>query len=257
MKTRHAVEVLPDAESLAPRAAEWLIEQITHAVARRKRAVVALSGGATPKALYELLARSPWAERIDWTTLHLFWGDERFVGADDEARNARMTARALIDHVDIPESHVYPIPDDEHPTPDDLDATMTRARAAAALYMNTLHAFHGGSHIDDAHPFFDVVLLGLGEDGHTASLFPDTPALDEHAHWAVAVRTPNADAPIRITMTYPLLQSTHAVLFLVAGAAKATMVKRVLDGDESLPAARVHPHGGTIWMMDEAAAGRA
>jgi len=253
---RHAVEILPDAASLAPRAAEWLIGQIGHAVAKRGRAVIALSGGSTPKALYELLASPPWVERIDWSTLHVFWGDERFVGADDDARNARMTARALTDHVDIPESHLYPIPDDPTPTPDDLDATMARATAAAALYVNTLHAFYGSSQLTGNEPFFDVMLLGLGEDGHTASLFPGTPALDEHERWAVAVRTTNASAPVRITMTYPLLQSTHAVLFLVAGAAKAAIAKRVLDGDTTLPAARVRPNGGMLWMMDEAAAGR-
>ena len=256
MKTRHAVEVLPDADSLAPRAAEWLIEQIEHAVAKRGRAVIALSGGSTPKALYELLATPPWVTRIDWSTLHVFWGDERFVAATDEARNARMTARALLDHVDIPASHVYAIPDDATPTPDDVDATMIRANAAAALYVNTLHAFYGASTLGGTTPFFDVMLLGLGEDGHTASLFPGTPALDEHDHWAVAVRTTNAAAPVRITMTYPLVQSTHAVLFLVSGAAKAAIAKRVLDGDETLPAARAQPNGGTLWMMDAAAAGR-
>ena len=249
-KLRHAVEVVPDAESVATRAAEWLIEQIAHAVSKRGRAVIALSGGSTPRALYERLAKHPWCDRIQWDLLHVFWGDERFVVADDAASNARMARDALLDRVDIPASHVYTIPLDGNASSDDVDATFTRAKAAAALYETTLHAFHGGARLGDSKPFFDVVLLGLGADGHTASLFPGTDALDEREHWVAAVKTDSATAPIRITLTYPILESTHAVAFLVSGEAKREVARRVLDGDESLPAARVHPIGGTLWIMD-------
>ena len=254
-KLRHAIEVVPDAESLATRAAEWLIEQIAHAIAKRGRAVIALSGGSTPRALYERLSKHPWCDRVQWHLLHVFWGDERFVAADDPASNARMAREALLDRVDMPASHVYAIPLDEDSSSDDVDAALTRAQQAAALYETTLHAFHGGTRLDDSRPFFDVVLLGLGEDGHTASLFPGTDALEERTHWVAAVKTANATAPIRITLTYPILESTHAVAFLVAGEAKRDIARRVLDGDESLPAARVHPLGGTLWIMDESAAG--
>jgi 6-phosphogluconolactonase len=254
-RPRHAVEVVPDAASLASRAAEWLIEQIAHAVARRGHAVLALSGGTTPKAVFEQLSRPPWRDRVAWDSVHVFWGDERFVGPDDPAGNARMTRAALLDCIDIPEAHVYPMPSDPSPTDDDGAARLARAQTAALLYATTLHAFYGGDHLRDDRPFFDVVMLGLGEDGHTASLFPGTAALDERHAWVVAVETANATAPVRITMTYPLLESTHAVLFLVAGDGKRAIARRVLGGDETLPAGRLHPRGGTLWLMDQAAAG--
>ena len=253
---RRGVEVVPDAASLAARATEWLIGQIAHAVDKRGRAVIALSGGSTPRAVFELLARPPWRDRVAWDKVHLFWGDERFVAADDDASNARMTQIALLDHVDVPAAHLYPIPSDEG-TDQDVHATFARAEVAAALYATSLHAFYGGDKLKDAQPLFDVVLMGLGEDGHTASLFPGTPALDERTAWVVAVKTDNATAPVRITMTYPILESTHAMLFLVAGEAKRAMVKRVLDGDETLPAGRVAPIGGMLWLLDKAAAGEA
>jgi 6-phosphogluconolactonase len=253
---RRAVEVVPDAASLAARATEWLIEQVAHAVERRGRAVIALSGGSTPRAVFELLAAPPWRDRVAWDKVHLFWGDERFVASGDDASNARMTQVALLDHVDVPAAHLYPIPSDEG-TDHDIDATFARAEDAAALYATSMHAFHGGNQLKADRPFFDVVMLGLGEDGHTASLFPGTAALDERTAWVVAVKTGNATAPVRITMTYPILESTHATLFLVSGAGKRTMAKHVLDGDETLPAGRMKPIGGVLWLMDEAAAGTA
>jgi 6-phosphogluconolactonase len=249
---RHAVEVVPDAASLATRAAEWLIEQIAHAVERRGRAVIALSGGTTPKAVFACLAREPWRNRIAWDAVHLVWGDERFVAEGDPASNARMTREALLDHVDVPASHVYPIPCDEGGP---ADAVFERAHVAAELYATTLHALNGGDRLHGDKPLFDVVMLGLGEDGHTASLFPGTAALDERHAWVVPVRTHDATAPVRITLTYPVLESTHAVVFLVSGEAKRAMAKRVLDGDASLPAARIRPVGGTLWILDQAAAG--
>ena len=252
-RLRHAVEVVPDAGSVATRAAEWLIEQIAHAISKRGRAVIALSGGSTPRALYERLAQHPWCDRIQWDALHVFWGDERFVAAGDAASNARMAREALLDHVDIRASHVYAIPSDGDASDADIEAVFARAQSAAALYETTLHAFYGGTRLGNSKIFFDVVLLGLGEDGHTASLFPGSDALDERAHWVAAVRTDDATAPIRITMTYPLLESTHAVAFLVESEAKREITRKVLDGDETLPAARVHPVGGTLWIMDEAA----
>lgn len=256
-RTRHAIEVLPDTASLAPRAAEWFIGQIAHAVAKRGRAVVALSGGSTPKALFECLSQPPWVDRVPWDRVHVFWGDERFVPPADPQRNARMAQDALLDRVGIPEAHLYPMPFDDPAGSDDRDATLARASEAAALYETTLHGFYGGATLAPDRPFFDVMLLGIGEDGHTASLFPDEPSLDERTHWVVAVATDAKPPPVRITMTYPLIESSHAVLFLVAGDEKRDSARRALDGDTALPAARVHPVGGTLWMMDEAAAGGA
>ena len=257
-RRRRSIEVVPDADSLETRAAEWLIEQIAHAVAKRGRAVIALSGGSTPKAVFACLARVPWRDRIAWDAVHIAWGDERFVAEGDPASNVTMAREALLDHVDVPASHLYPVPSDiasSDVATANVDATFERARAAADLYATSLHAIYGGHVLHDDRPLFDVVMLGLGEDGHTASLFPGTPALDERTAWAVAVRTDNATAPVRVTLTYPVLESTHALLFLVAGAGKREMVRRVLDGDESLPAARVHAQGGTLWIIDKAAAG--
>ncbi len=255
-RLRHAVEVVPDAGSVATRAAEWLIGQIAHAISKRGRAVIALSGGSTPRALYERLAQHPWCDRVQWDAVHVFWGDERFVAPDDDASNVRMARAALLDRVDVRASHVYAMPSDTDASNADTEAAFTRAKRAATLYETTLHAFYGGTRLGDSKLFFDVVLLGLGENGHTASLFPGTDALTERAHWVAAVRTDDATAPIRITLTYPILESTHAVAFLVAGEAKREIARRVLDGDETLPAARVHPVGGTLWIMDEAAAKR-
>ena len=256
-RSRHAVEVVPDAASVATRGAEWLIEQIAHAVLRRGRAAVALSGGSTPRALYAHLAEHPWRDRIEWAKLHLFFGDERFVPHDDAESNARMADETLIAHVPIPPGNVHCIPCNGAPRADTpVTAAATRsAEQAAADYQQTLSAFYGSAALDAARPLFDVVLLGLGGDGHTASLFPGTPALKERKAWAVPVETKNTASPLRITLTYPTLESTHAVAFLVSGAAKRDVARRVLDGDASLPAARVHPLGGMLWIMDQEAAG--
>ena len=248
---RHAVEVVPDAASLATRATEWLIEQIARAVERRGRAVIALSGGSTPKAVFQCLAGHPWRDRVDWTTVHLVWGDERFVPEDDAASNARMTREALLDHVDVPASHVYPIPADPGGAPDEA---WSRARVAAEVYATTLHALYGGDRLHDDRPLFDVVMMGLGENGHTASLFPNTPALDERDAWVVPVMTDDTTAPVRITLTYPVLESTHAMVFLVGGKTKHDVAQRVLAGDASLPAGRVRPLGGMLWILDKDAA---
>jgi 6-phosphogluconolactonase len=253
---RRAIEVVPDADALATRAAEWLVEQLAHAIAKRERAVIALSGGSTPKAVFALLAQQPFRGRVDWTRVHVFWGDERFVHAGDKERNETMARDALLGTLDLPAAHVYAMPADEGPAfahaNDDVDAAFERARSAAALHESALHAFYGQATLSD-RPFFDVVMLGLGEDGHTASLFPDSAALDETTHWVAAVRTDAKPPPVRITMTFPLLASTHAVLFLAAGAGKRGIAERVLGGDTALPAARVQPLGGTLWILDEAA----
>ena len=249
---RHAVEVVPDAASIATRGAEWLIEQIAHAIAKRGRAAVALSGGSTPRALYKQLAQHPWCDRVPWDALHLFWGDERFVPHDDAASNARMVGETLLDHVTIPAGNVHRIP---YAADAKGEPTRARAERAARDYGRTLAGFYGGDTLDAQRPLFDVVLLGLGEDGHTASLFPVSPALEERSAWVAAITTGDKLPPVRITLTYPALESTHAVAFLVSGAAKRDVAARVLAGDESLPAARLRPHGGMLWIMDEDAAG--
>lgn len=259
---RRSIEIVPDADSLATRAAEWLVGQIAHAIEKRGRAVVALSGGSTPKAVFACLADAPWRDRIAWDAVHVVWGDERFVPEGDPASNVTMAREALLDHVDVAASHVYPVPSDiasSDVATGNVEATFERARTAADLYATSLHAIYGGHVLHDERPLFDVVMLGLGDDGHTASLFPGTPALDERSAWVVAVRTSSVatseTAPVRVTLTYPVLESSHAVLFLVAGDGKRAILRRVLDGDTTLPAARVDARGGTLWIIDKAAAG--
>ena len=230
------VIVEPAPEQLAMRAAGWLATLL--AASRRERVTVCLSGGSTPERLYELIAERhrsevPW-ERIDW-----FWGDERFVPPDDASSNARMVEGALFSRVP---------PTTRHPVP---TVGMTPA-AAASRYAATLAAHYGGDRLQPGRPLFDVVLLGLGADGHTASLFPGTPALGETVRWAAATRAP--DDSDRVTLTFPALASTANAAVLVTGAAKRAIVAAVRGGRSSVPAARYRPTGRLTWFLDEEAA---
>jgi len=219
------VQTFPDAQSLAAHAAQWL-----SALARAKQGpfTVALSGGSTPRATYELLAKEdfPW-ERTRW-----FFGDERFVPPDDAESNYRMAQEAMLYRA--PEKNVYRV--------QTLGVT---AQTAALAYETELKALRGDG------PMFDVTLLGLGPDGHTASLFPGSPMLDERERWTGVVE---ALGRTRVTLTYPVLDDSAHVAFLVAGAEKRDVLRRVLAGDMSLPAARVRPSGELRFLVDSAAA---
>jgi 6-phosphogluconolactonase len=236
-----SVEVFPDREALARRAADVLLDAVK---ATQGRCAIALSGGSTPKGLYELLAQTPYRDSVPWNRTHLFWGDERFVPPTDPRSNFRMAREALLSHVPIPAANVHPIPT-EGMTPED----------AARAYERTLKSFHGAETLDPKRPLFDVNLLGLGEDGHIASLFPGTNALSERERWVVAV-TDGPPEP-RITLTYPALESSRLVLFLITGAAKAAIFARVRNGDQALPATRLRPTGRLVWLADAAAGNHA
>jgi 6-phosphogluconolactonase len=231
-------EILDDPEALAHRVADWLL-----AAARAKPDVfaIALSGGSTPRRLYELLAAAPYRDAFPWSRTHWFWGDERFVPHDDAASNDRMARDALLSRVPIPETHIHPIPTEG-----------LAPGAAAAAYERVLRAFYGRPVLDAAHPLFDVVLLGLGPEGHTASLFPGTAVLEERARWVDAVV--GAKAEPRITLTYPALESSREIAFLVAGADKRAVLERLFRGDRALPAARLRPIGALRFFLDRAAA---
>ena len=228
--------VRPDPGSLAQAAAAWMVEAFT---ARPGRLSVALSGGSTPKLLYETLALPPYRDRMPWDRVHWFWGDERFVPPENPRSNQAMTRHALLDHVPVPPDHIHPIP----------TVGLTPGHAALA-YEATLRAFHGGNL---AQPLFDLVLLGLGANGHTASLFPGEAVLTERTAWAAAVTPPGE--PTRITLTWPPLESCHDAAFLVAGAEKQDVVRRVRAGDASQPAALYRPAGRLHWWLDAPAAG--
>jgi 6-phosphogluconolactonase len=232
------VEVLDDADAVSERAADWLAGCAAQTTGRF---ALALSGGSTPRHLYELLARPPHRDRVPWDRAHLFWGDERFVPHDHPDSNYRMVREALLDRVPIPAANVHPIPTEGAP------------EDAARAYEGALKSFYGMSDLDPARPLFDVVLLGIGQDGHTASLFPGSPALDERSAWVMAVSSPRREA--RITLTYPALASSRTIAFLVAGEDKRAIAARVRSGEIGLPAARIRTQGQLRWFMDRAAAG--
>jgi 6-phosphogluconolactonase len=225
-------------EQLAREVADWVVEQASKS---RARFTLCLSGGTTPRRLYELLAGPTYRARLPWDRTHCFWGDERMVPHTDERSNFRMAWETLLRHLPIPTANIHAIPT-EHMSP----------AAGAAAYATTLKRFYGAETLDAGRPLFDLMLLGLGEDGHIASLFPGSPALAETERWALPVvgETP----PDRITLTYPVLASSSATAFLVAGESKHGARARVRAGDQSLPATRLQPTGAVYWFADRAAA---
>ena len=233
------IEVFTDAAALVRVAAERVVRLAAEAVERAERFTIALSGGSTPRPLYELLA-GPFRDRLPWARTEIFFGDERCVPPTDPQSNYFAARRALLVHV--PLARVYRI-EGELP-----------AEEAAANYDATLRA----AFPDDLAPTFDLVLLGVGPDGHTASLFPGSPALDERERWAVAVPAPTTAAPAlpRVTMTLPPIERAREVWLLAAGADKRDVVARILDRRaDDLPAARAHGALRTSWLLDRAARG--
>lgn len=235
------VDVADDAADLADRVAIWLATRIA---AAPTRVVLNLSGGSTPKRVYELLGGEDLGGRVDWRKVHLFWGDERFVPKDHKDSNFRMAWEAMIRHVPIPAGQVHPIPT-EAGSPQE----------SAALYSETLQGFYGARTLDPQRPLFDVTLLGLGTDGHVASLFPKSAALDEREAWATSIIGVKPEP--RISLTYPVLESSAAILFLVSGAEKRDILARALANDPSLPASRLASRGTIRIIADRAATARA
>jgi 6-phosphogluconolactonase len=229
-----------NAEALAQNVAEWLCAL---AQASDRDFAVCLSGGSTPRRLYERLAGPAIASRFPWRRVHWFWGDERFVPHDDPDSNYRMARDALLSRVPISSDIIHPIPTED-----------LSPERAAATYEATLKGFYGADVLAPDRPLFDVTLLGIGENGHTASLFPGQPALQETRRWAVAVA--DASPEPRITLTYPALNSSRDVAFLATGAGKRDVVARARAGDRAIPAAMVRPIGRLHWFADRAAAPR-
>jgi 6-phosphogluconolactonase len=234
------LDILAEPEAVAGRVADWLLAA---AVGKVGRFAVALSGGTTPRRLYELLSGSPYREAFPWERTHWFWGDERFVPHNSPESNVRMARDAMLAHAPAPPANIHPIPT-EGLTPQD----------AALSYESELKGFYGASSLDPDRPLFDVTLLGLGPEGHIASLFPGTAILSERSRWVGAVI--GAKPEPRISLTYPALESGRAVAFLVTGAGKRPVLERLLDGDPVLPATHLHPHGTLYIFADRAAAPR-
>ena len=230
------IETAVDGEALAHRAALWITDLADQS---HGRFAVCLSGGSTPRRLYQLLARSPYADRMPWGRVHWFWGDERFVPWDHPDSNYRMVRRALLAEAPIPAENIHGIETNGAPAD------------AARGYERVLKTYCSAETLDPERPLFDVLLLGLGPDGHTASLFPGSGVLDERERWVAEVIGAKPEA--RITLTYPALDSSRHAAFLVAGADKRAMLSRALAGDPALPAARVNPVGDLTWFVDAAA----
>ncbi len=240
------VAVYPDLKGASTQAAERFVAAARSAAAARGECAVALAGGSTPRMLYEMLAGEPYRSRIPWHVLRVFFGDERCVPRDDPRSNYRMVRESLLTRVPLPAERVHPMPADAT----DLDA-------AAEAYERTLRRFLPRT--PAGWPRFDWVLLGLGDNAHTASLFPGTPVIWETRRAVVSLYVPELRAN-RMTVTPPVLNSAAAVVFLVAGPSKADAVRRVLDrpwNPDAAPAQVVRPEDGELhWIMDAAAASK-
>jgi len=236
------IRIFDDLETLSQGAAQLFAEQALKAVADRGIFHVALSGGSTPRRTYKILAMDPLRGRVPWTGVHIFWGDERCVPPDHPESNARMAREALLALVPIPSENVHPVPGDREP------------REAARMYESELRV-----HFSGTGPRFDLIFLGMGSDGHTASLFPCSPALQERTRWAIETHEqPGGGGLPRVTLTLPVLNLARVVCFLVAGGNKAKALAEVTRGSKRphpLPAQRVMPgRGELLWFVDREAA---
>ena len=240
---RGEVLVYPDGEALARAAAATFVRAVGAATAARGRAFVALSGGSTPRRMGELLADNPYRDAVPWEMVEVFWGDERWVPEASDESNAGVARRTFLDRVPVSPSRINPFP-----------TSLPDPELAASMYATQIKTVFG---VTDGRPAFDLVLLGMGDDGHTASLFPGTAAIQEREALVVAHRVPKLDA-WRLTLTPPVINAARDVAFLVGGAGKAATLARVLEGPEhvdELPSQVVRLGGGRLrWLVDEAAA---
>jgi 6-phosphogluconolactonase len=236
------VTIVRPPQTLAAAAAQRMVALAATEIQERGRFSVALSGGSTPQAMFRLLASPQYRDAIPWDKLFVFWGDERFVPPDDEESNYRMARETLLDHVPLPAANIFPVP-----------TVGSTPEAAAQAYADTIMAFFG-----DETPRFGLILLGMGPDGHTASLFPGHPEPGAPGDaLVIAVHNSPKPPPDRLSFTYRLINAAHHVLFLVGGADKAATVRQVLAGPRrvaDLPAQGVQPDGTLEWLLDEAAA---
>ncbi|TFH37761.1 MAG: 6-phosphogluconolactonase [Anaerolineales bacterium] len=233
------IRVTPDPEKLSAAVAEYICDQALQCIGDRGQFTLVLSGGSTPERTYRNLVDLGRQHALDWSRIHIFWGDERCVPPDHIQSNYHMARGAFLDHVAIPEGNIHRIAGEDHP------------EAAAAIYESMLRDFFPGELL----PHFDLVLLGLGEDGHTASLFPGTAILEERERWAVAVHVAQGDL-WRISLTLPAINAATHIAFLVSGAGKATIVRELLEAPSPhpiYPAQRIHPQQNLSWFLDQAA----
>jgi 6-phosphogluconolactonase len=233
------LHVFKDGEALSNGAAKFIADHIVTTLKKSPRYTIALSGGSTPKRLHQLLAQPPYKEQIDWSKLHIFWGDERAVPFEDDRNNAKMAYETLLDFVPVPAEQIHVMRTDIGP------------ESSAAEYEQILHRY-----FDTTPTSFDLVLLGMGDDGHTLSLFPGQPVIHEEKLWATAFWLQAQDM-YRITLTKTIVNKSACVVFLTAGTAKAHALKEVLKGapnPDLYPSQVIKPVGELHWFVDEAAA---
>ena len=244
--TNRTLVVVENDAALAETAARRLVDRVVS----RDRAAVCLTGGSSPEGLYRLLGQEPWRAIVPWGRVHWFIGDDRFVPKSDPLSNMGMAQRLFLGSVPAPRGNIHPMAT-QAKSPDD----------AAALYERDLKEFYGADTLDPSVPLFDLVLMGLGSDGHTASLFPHSLSLDEKERWVVGVTKAGMEPYVpRVTLTFPTLASTREMLFLVESPEKRELLGRVLAGaarpDEALPAQHAYSNGELIWLVTRDAAPR-
>lgn len=236
MASPQNLEILAHPDAVALRAVELLCS----ACEQTQGAIwISLSGGSTPQRLYRLLAEPSFSKRVPWQRVHLFWGDERFVPVEHADSNFRMVRETLLNKVPMAAINVHPMP-----------TTGMSPAEAAVWYERELHRLGGDERVASNRPLFDITLLGVGDDGHTASLFPGVQAIHERKQWTAAVIGAKPEA--RLTLTFPALNSSALVMVLATGTGKRAVLARLASG-EDLPIAHVAPVGRMVWLLDEAA----
>jgi 6-phosphogluconolactonase len=265
------IQSFPTPDALADAVARYIVAQAASAIAATGRFTLALSGGSTPRAAYSRLAYGDLSHQLDWQCTHVLWGDERCVPPDDPRSNYRMAKEALLDRVPIPPDHIHRIRGEDEPqnAAADYESTLRSLLARHPEHSEEPALNEVKGSLESPRPSrrdpslalrmtnLDLVLLGLGEDGHTASLFPGQPAVHENERWVMAVPAPTGDM-WRVTLTPAVLDLAHNVTFVVSGASKSQRLAQVLEGPftpDLLPAQAIHPRQGRLtWMVDSAAA---
>jgi len=247
------LHIAKDLNELSTQAADFIVAHINNTLQKQPRFTLALSGGSTPKALHELLASNAYKNKINWSKVHIFWGDERFVPLHDARNNANMAFDTLLNKVPVLKENIH-VMQTENITPDE----------SAAAYEKTLREYFPLVHINSGsdvpgstpHPTFDLIILGMGDDGHTLSLFPGKPAIHITDKWTTAFYL-DEQAMYRVTLTHPVANYSACVMFLVSGSGKAKALKGVLEGPynpDVYPSQIIKPKGELHWFVDEAAA---
>jgi len=238
---KEKIIIVENPERLAKEAVALFCRAAQNGVRRNGRFSVALSGGSTPRAMHRLLAREPYIDRVPWQDTHIFWVDERMLPFAHAESNFGTAQKDFLKKVPIPPIQIHPMPADAEP------------EDGVRRYRQELEHFFGASR--QGYPCFDLILLGIGNDGHTASLFPEAGPADAGKKWVRAVKGGSPDV-FRLTLDYPVLNRARQVVFLVSGRKKRKIVQRILEGDEThLPAAKIRPERGELmWLLDREAA---